>query len=362
MEDKLQIGAAEADNDNVDDGGKESKHKKKATKITNQMVDTVEESSIRPIGFRKRKTEKEILRVSHLAFEAISLELNLQSNSGTNVPDDQHPKLNGHAEHYINGSGTLQAHHNLLTSKSSSPYSRMVFIDNLPIDICPERIDEVYSRCGEIESVEIFNQRPDLDPGKLAKVEVMKRRAKQTKMSLSARTWTRPKTPVYALLTFANETGYEKAVDDSLRIFGMIIQRHPVRSIPSWCMNTLYIEDVPTGHPCIDLEYQLSYALEPKNVFVCLNAGQNYTSTVGSCEIKFPTFEIAYESYKHLQEKLKIFEKSGNDAMTTTERAHVSDTTTSDPAIETTGNQCRINWIASQKDAHKWWTRQYGFD
>jgi hypothetical protein len=259
----------------------------------------------------------------------------------------------------------MPAHHNLLSSKSSSPYERMVFIDNLPIDICPERIHEVYSRCGEIESVEIYNQRPDLDPGKLAKVEIMKRRAKQTKMSLSARAWSRPKTPVYGLLTFTDETGYEKATDASLRIFGMIIQRHPVRSIPSWCMNTLYIEDVPAGHPCIELEYQLSYALEANNIFVCLNAGQNYTSTVGSCEIKFPTFEIAYESYKNLQEKLNIFERKDNATAASTTLAKVSEAIATDKATEatlSTNSQCRINWIASQKDAHKWWTREYGFD
>ena len=354
-------------------------YRKMSSKITNQMVDSMDESSIRPVGFRKRKIEKEGMPVSHLAFEAISLDLNTQSNYNMNAPtasidtsngafslssiidDVEQPNLNGHSGHYLNGSHRMPAHHNL-SSKSSSPYSRMVFIDNLPIDICPERINEVYSRCGDIESVEIFNQRPDLDPGKLAKVEIMKRRAKQTKMSLSARTWSRPKTPVYGLLTFANETGYEKAIDASLRIFGMIIQRHPVRSIPSWCMNTLYIEDIPAGHPCIDFEYQLSNVLEPNNIFVCLNAGQNYTSTVGSCEIKFPTFEIAYESYKNLQEKLNIFERNGVGTTASAVPAQVNDAVAMDKDSEATDKRFRINWIASQKDSHKWWRRQYGFE
>ena len=386
IESKLHVSSSATDGDGVGavEKSTNAKYTKASSKITNQMVDSMDESSIRPIGFRKRKVEKERMPVSHLAFEAISLELNLQSNYTMNVPivsvetpnetfpssssisDDVHQQgLNGHSGHYLNGSRSVSAHHNLLSSTSSSPYSRMVFIDNLPIDICSERLNEVYSRCGEIESVEIFNQRPDLDPGKLAKVEIMKRRAKQTKMSLSSRTWSRPKTPVYGLLTFANEAGYEKAIDASLRIFGMIIQRHPVRSIPSWCMNTLYIEDVPTGHPCIDLEYQLSYALEPNNIFVCLNAGQNYTSTVGSCEIKFPTFEIAHESYKNLQEKLNIFEKSHDETTATPEGAQKTEAATADKPLEaalTADQQCRINWIASQKDAHKWWTRQYGFD
>jgi hypothetical protein len=348
-------------------------YKKMSSKITNQMVESMDESSIRPVGFRKRKVERKIMPVSHLAFEAISLDLKQQPSNNMSIvsiepnnealpplpmKDDTVPQnVNGHSSHFLNGN---HAHHNLLSSKSSSPYGRMVFIDNLPIDICPERINEFYSRCGEIESVEIFNQRPELDPGKLAKVEIMKRRAKQTKMSLSARTWSRPKTPVYGLLTFANESGYEKAIDASLRIFGMIIQRHPVRSIPSWCMNTLYIEDIPAGHPCIDLEYQLSYALEPNNIFVCLNPGQNYTSTVGSCEIKFPSFEIAYESFKILQEKLRIFERATNDSTVSTTQALTTDMVSE--ATLTTSKQCRINWIASQSDAQKWWTRQYGFE
>jgi hypothetical protein len=119
-------------------------------------------------------------------------------------------------------------------------------------------------------------------------------------------------------------------------------------------MNTLYIEDIPEGHPCIDLEYQLSYALEP-DIFVCLNAGQNYTATVGSCEIKFPTFELAFESHQKLQEKLAIFNSDDSKTMSTEIR-----TETSDIIVPT--KHCRINWIESQKDAHKWWTRQYGFD
>ena len=227
------------------------------------------------------------MSVSYLAFRAISLDLSEQSNCIMDAPtasidtsnealslmsindDVEQPNLSGNSGLYLNSSHSMPAHHNL-SSTSSSPYSRMVFIDNLPIDKC--------------------------------------------KMSLSAWTLSRPKTPVYGLLTFANETGYEKAIDASLRIFGMIIQRHPVRSIPSWRMNTLYIEDIPAGHPCIDFEYQLSNVLEPNNIFVCLKTGQNYTLTVGSCEIKFPTFEIAYESYKiysGVQEKLNIFERNG---------------------------------------------------
>ena len=363
-------------------GGNATKIKpSKAAYITNQIVDSLDESALRPVGFRQRKTEKVTMPSSHFAFEGMLLpETILQSKPVPNTllgskydeslflstDDAAHPpNLNGHSGLYTNGnrSSTQQAHVHVVPS---SPYSRMVFIDNLPIDICPERIHELYSRCGEIESVEIFNQRPDLDPGKLSKVEISRRRAKQTKMSLSVRTWSRPKTPVYGLLTFANESGSKKAADDSLRIFGMIIQRHPVRSIPSSSIKTLYIEDIPAGYPCVDFEYQLAYVLNTNNIYVGLSAGQNNAATVGSCEIKFPSFEIAYESSIHLQEKLSIFKNSSNDAMATSELSETAergtDVTTTDDGTLSFDKHCRINWIATQNDCYQWWTRQYGFD
>jgi hypothetical protein len=387
IEDELGIRTGEnvtrngSDNDDtvkMDDMSTETKKGKlKYNKVTNEAVDKLDESSIRPIGFRKRQAPTEIEQVTHLAFEAISLESNLKQNyvsqqhhssdgvenrNNTLLLTDNQPLLNGQSEHHLNGSSI--AHHNLFASvkSSSTPYSRMVFIDNLPIDITTERLIEVYSRCGDIESVELYNQRPDLDPGKLPKAEVVKRRARQTKISLAASAWKRPKTPVYGILTFANEKGYQKGINESLRIFGMIIQRHPVRSTPSWRMNTLYIEDIPEGHPCIDLEYQLSYALEP-DLFVCLNAGQNYTATVGSCEIKFPTFELAYESHKKLQEKLEIFKSDADtNGSLTASTTTLSSIESEDSDNNTPTKTCRINWIEPQKDAHKWWTRQYGFD
>ena len=80
--------------------------------------------------------------------------------------------------------------------------------------------------CRPITTYRQHRRRRTLEWCPLTTYRSINARAKQTKMSLSARTWSRPKTPVYGLLTFANETGYEKAIDASLRIFVMIIQRH----------------------------------------------------------------------------------------------------------------------------------------
>lgn len=221
------------------------------------------------------------------------------------------------------------------TLASKSPLSRMVFVDNLPIDIKDDVIKDVFSRCGDLVSIDIFNRRPDLDPGPLSKADIISRRKLQMQsVGVYSRRWQRPCTPVYGLLAFADEDGYKKAIEESLRIFGMLVEKHPVRSIPASDMTRLYLESVPDGYPCLDFEYQLGQLLDP-DLFVCLDAGQNNQAMVGSCEIKFPSFEVAYASYQKLR-KLDILQD--ND----------------------TG--CTLNWKRSPRNAILWWSRKLGFD
>jgi hypothetical protein len=222
-------------------------------------------------------------------------------------------------------------------SSVTAPAQSTVFVENLPVDITKEELTELYSRCGELESVHIFNQRPDLDPGKLKKMEVIARRKKQLQNVTSHfRKWQRPRTPVYGMLKFNSPDGYQVAVNDSLRIFGMMVRKHPVRSMRSSDMTRIYLEGIPAGQPCVDLEYQLSQQLHP-DLFVCLDAGQNNSAVVGSCEINFPTFEAALESYHKLQE-LDMFSNSDSESKGT------------------------LNWFRTPRDAEQWWTRKLGFD
>lgn len=222
-----------------------------------------------------------------------------------------------------------------LNGVSTSPSSRIMFIDNLPIDIQEEVVMDVFSRCGDLVSVDILNRRPELDPGQLTKIERIHRRKMQIqRVGVYSNRWLRPCTPVYGLLTFADEAGCEKATAESLRIFGTLVQRHPVRSIPSSDMTKLYIEGVPDGHPCLDFEYQLGQVLDP-DLFVCLTAGQNNRAMVGTCEIKFPSFDVAYNSYQKLQ-KLAI--------------------------LQDTESNCVLNWVLSPRNAVLWWSRKLGFD
>lgn len=215
--------------------------------------------------------------------------------------------------------------------ESESVSSTIVFLDNLPIDVSEEEIQTIYSRCGPIKSVNIFNQRPDLDPGPLTTEQIKKRMQRQLKsVSAVSTTWQRPKTPVYALVEFVNEEGYNRAIDDTLRIFGVLIRRHPVRSTASTRLNTLYLEDFTEGEGCLELEYELERALK---VQVSVASGQDAAAPVGSCEISFPSFNVAWKSFMKLQD-LQFIQRAGG----------------------------KVNWFPSQRDAVDWWTRKRGFD
>lgn len=229
-----------------------------------------------------------------------------------------------------------------------APTETTVFLDNLPIDITSKEVTELYGRCGDVASVRIFNQRPELDPGPLSHAQLLARRRSRTLPSFRFKQWQRPRSPVYALVTYESPKGYEACVNDSLRIFGMLIQKHPVRSIRASDMTKLYLEGIhggsqnpeasdetgdDVGIPCLDLEYQLREHLGP-DIFVCLDARQNHRSMVGSCEIRFPSFEAAKDCYVKLHELPLVRDDPG----------------------------CTIQWMRTPKDALEWWTRKRGFD
>lgn len=229
-----------------------------------------------------------------------------------------------------------------------------VFVDNLPIDITENEVLELYSRCGPIESAEIFNRRPDLDPGALSagkqkQLLQMSRKSRISKSrSIGGARWTRPTTPVYAILSFATEEATKAALQDPLRIFGMIVKGHSVRSIRAEEMTRLYLDNIPPiesvnngeakyqYRTAMDIEYSLSQLLNP-DIYISLDISssshrKSRHSAVGSCEIMFPSFEIAYDSYYKLHEGLNIVRE----------------------------DESTLNWIRTPSDAMLYWTRQLG--
>lgn len=209
---------------------------------------------------------------------------------------------------------------------------RTVFLDNLPIDITEDEVHELYSRCGAVEEIHIYNQRPDLDPGPLSAAKTQELRKKQLDNNKgSFRNWRRPRSPVYGQVTFIDEKGSEKALVDSLRVFGMVVRRHPVRSIRANDMNRIYLENMPEGFTTMDAEYMLNNEFHP-SLLLCLDSGQNNRAVVGSCEVRFPSFELAYTSFRKLQRMDAISHDS----------------------------EISIQWLKTPNDANMWWTRQSG--
>jgi len=196
---------------------------------------------------------------------------------------------------------------------------------NLPIDITEGELREVYSRCGSIETIEIFNLRPDLDPGKPSLKELLNRRQKNRRMLKREET----STPVYAKILFRDEEGYRVATNDNLVIFGVVIRKHPCRTTVKHAMRSLFLENLAPGQFSMDIEYQVSKALHP-DIYVCLNVGYHDFTGIATCEIKFPSYEVACYAYDRLQ------------------------------GMEDLGAQ--IQWLPTPFDALLHWTREISFE
>ena len=200
-------------------------------------------------------------------------------------------------------------------STESDLEQRLVFVNNLPIDTTEEEIDQIYSRCGALDSIKLFNLRPDLDPGPLTKSQLAERRRNSRMknkfsnglMSLQQR----PRTPVYGMLTFKDAEGFKTATGPELSIFGCVIRRHPVMSIKPQDMSTLYLENIPQNLYSMDVEYKLARCLHRHQVYVMLdgmkgvgkdveNNNQDY-SEPSSCEIKFEDFHTAMQAYNWIR-------------------------------------------------------------
>ena len=206
----------------------------------------------------------------------------------------------------------------------------IVFVDNLPIDMEEPDLFDLFSRCGPVQSVQIFNRREELDPGPLSAKKRRERKVQQRQsVRHNRRQWKRPRTPVYGQITFTSQEGYESAIDAPLRIFGMVVRKHPMRTIRPMDMTSLYLEDIPEGMYSLDIEHKLSQLLHPE-IYVCLNIGQHDFAEPSSCEIKFPSFEMA----QHAFYKLKDLDIEG----------------------------VSLHWMRTPQDAMKYWTREYSFE
>ena len=237
----------------------------------------------------------------------------------------------------------------------------MIVVDNLPVDITEMELFELYSRCGAIESLKIFNYRPDLDPGPLNPKQLNERKKRQ-RMSRHKQPngrWMNPRTPVYGLITFSSHEAYQNAIDSHLRIFGMVVRKHAIRSLFCSNVTTLYVENIPRGISATDLEYELSKTLKEENIYLWLNRQPHGVSDVTSCEIKFQSFEIAFGCF----DRVRITVERLVDGVA---EHRVNNEQTGDGAqavIEDDGvSRLAVNFLRTPYDAHMYWTRQKGFE
>ena len=235
---------------------------------------------------------------------------------------------------------------------------RTLFINNLPIDTNEEEIDQIYSRCGPVESIQLFNLRPELDPGRLSNRQLQelrrkkKFRSKAHFQSYNESQHQRPRTPVYGILRFQSAEGYQVATSPELCIFGCVIRRHPVLSIKHSDLTTLHIEQIPTTLRTLDVEYKLAQLLHPHNVYITqdgmrgvgidrsglgsgINGDHMDYAKPSSCQVNFEDFHTASQAYQLM--------RSADGA------AFMSDA------------ECQVHWFRTPENSMEYWTRQLSF-
>lgn len=247
---------------------------------------------------------------------------------------------------------------------------RIVFINNLPIDITEQEIDEIYSRCGSLDSIQLFNLRPDLDPGPISQKAMRDRRRRRRNTNTYTSSKQRPRTPVYGMLRFQTPKGYQVATSQELRLFGCVIRRHPVLSIKHEEMTNLHLEQIPSNLYSMDVEYKLAQLLHPHNVSVMLdgmngvgmngsggiNGDHQEYSKPASCQVKFEDFHTAYKAYQWIKEELDGDEENANEGEGADEEDYNEEIGAENSAFM--GGGCQLHWFQTPQHSTECWKRE----
>ena len=254
------------------------------------------------------------------------------------------------------------------TENESESEERILFINNLPIDTTVEEIDQVYSRFGPLDSIQLYNLRPDLDPGPLSRAKLAERRRKK-KTGIKQiypeynEKYQRPRTPVYGMLRFQTNEGYRIATSRDIAIFGLVLRRHPVMNVPTKDMNKLFIENIPKHFYAIDLEHRLARILHPNKLHIMLdgmrgvgmsdadmNGDHQEYSRPTSCELKFSDFHTALQAYQWLAQSGKELDEEGD-----------INEMKGDNNVASIGEDCQVHWFRTPKNSMDYWTRDAGY-
>ena len=219
-----------------------------------------------------------------------------------------------------------------------------------------------------MDSIELFNLRPDLDPGPLSKKQ-LEERPRRNKLrntnvfpSYSEFERQRPRTPVYGMLRFRSPEGYRMATSAELRIFGCVIRRHPVPTVKTREVTTLYLEGVPSDLLAMDVECELAQLMHKRGLRVMQDGMQGVGRTnargggrvletssyqenavPSSCQIKFEDYQAAYQTYQEVRDG----NEDGDGA-----RNRVS---------LFGGEECQVHWFRTPANSMAYWTRELAF-
>ena len=230
-----------------------------------------------------------------------------------------------------------------------------ICLDNLPIDVTEEEIRDAIGFCGEIKEVEIYNLRPELDPGSDLADTTRVKPKKKGYWSTAKAVEIQRETPVYAFVTFKDKESMNLAYTDNLRIFGLVMRKQCSSIARVKELDTLYI-DIPGNAEDEDADadegedqYESEGEEEPKmlnpehslevemrlrdvmgtSVFICMALGEHEWGLPSTVEIRFPNHEIA----RWAKNKIENSE-------------------------ECQQAEYRVNWFRTRPDAMKHWRRE----
>jgi len=287
-------------------------------------------------SLESRKKQNEELSETLMGMREINLEGSDTRSKGTRKSKTSHLRLTAVSMEDDKSQSS--------TENSDGSNERIMFINNLPIDITEDEVDEIYSRCGPLDSIKLFNLRPDLDPGPLSKAKKLERRRKKQlkrKSNSYKEPKHRPRSPVYGMLRFKTDKGYKAATRQELCIFGCVIRRHPVMSIKPDDMNTLYLEQLTENLYSEDVENELSQLLQPNKMSIMLDRMRGGDRMAGSCQIQFDDFHSAFKAYQLIQGEDVDDDSNEEDENTST----------------LIGEDSQVQWFRTPLNSMDYWTR-----
>ena len=115
--------------------------------------------------------------------------------------------------------------------------SRVVFVDNLPGDVHDDAVVDAFKRVGGIDKIEIF-QRTDEIKKEQEPPEKKKRR------KLIRRDHAPDSSPTCALVHFTTDDGARNALDPSLVVFGVVIEKRPCRTRSADSLTSIFLSNL----------------------------------------------------------------------------------------------------------------------